>query len=151
MSVTPVSASCSTTTSRIARSPTGISGFGSTEVYGARRVPRPPASTTAFTRPVRTSALARAARLSSSERPSASALAPIDPAAIVDQLRLVPRHVSKRQRSVRAVHGDLLAEEDCAERPEEDPDVAPDRASPRVQLVDRGLLRQQLVHVIVDS
>ena len=41
-------ASRSTTISRIARSPTGISGLGRTDVYGARRVPRPPAKMTAF-------------------------------------------------------------------------------------------------------
>src|SRR5262245_9147095 len=33
--------------SRIGNSPIGISGFGRTTVYGRRRVPRPPASTTA--------------------------------------------------------------------------------------------------------
>ena len=43
----PQPASCSITISRIARSPIGISGFGSTDVYGARRVPRPPARMTA--------------------------------------------------------------------------------------------------------
>ena len=35
--------------STIARSPTGISGFGKTEVYGSSRRPRPPAKMTALT------------------------------------------------------------------------------------------------------
>src|SRR5689334_12056875 len=43
----PSSASCRTITSRIGLSPSGISGFGNVTVYGRRRVPRPPASTTA--------------------------------------------------------------------------------------------------------
>ena len=44
---TPAAASWWTTMSRIARSPTGSSGFGSTVVYGSRREPRPPARMTA--------------------------------------------------------------------------------------------------------
>ena len=40
------SASWSTRISRIERLPIGISGFGSTEVYGSSRVPRPPARIT---------------------------------------------------------------------------------------------------------
>src|SRR4051812_6864171 len=43
----PVRASWRTITSRIGYSPIGISGFGSTTVYGLRRVPFPPARMTA--------------------------------------------------------------------------------------------------------
>src|ERR1051325_8796301 len=48
MSLMPLSSSCSTSTSSTERSPTGINGLGRIDVYGARRVPRPPASTTAL-------------------------------------------------------------------------------------------------------
>src|SRR2546423_12596359 len=50
MSRKPCSPSCPRRISRIARSPIGMSGFGRTEVYGARRVPRPPARITALVR-----------------------------------------------------------------------------------------------------
>ena len=43
----PVRRSWRTTMSSTGRSPTGISGLGSTVVYGWRRVPSPPARTTA--------------------------------------------------------------------------------------------------------
>ena len=46
--VNPCRTSWSTTISRIARSPTGMSGLGRIEVYGASRVPRPPARMTAL-------------------------------------------------------------------------------------------------------
>src|SRR4051794_27315091 len=44
---TPCRASCVSTTSRIGRSVNGIRGLGSTAVYGASRLPRPPAMMTA--------------------------------------------------------------------------------------------------------
>src|ERR671937_353691 len=43
----PAATSCRRITSMIGRSCSGMSGFGNTVVYGARRVPRPPAMTTA--------------------------------------------------------------------------------------------------------
>src|SRR5215211_1030699 len=43
----PAATSCRRITSMIGRSCSGISGFGNTVVYGASRVPRPPAITTA--------------------------------------------------------------------------------------------------------
>src|SRR3954447_22344288 len=47
--VTPYQRNWRSTISRIGISPIGTSGFGNATVYGARRVPRPPASTTART------------------------------------------------------------------------------------------------------
>src|SRR6202021_1910338 len=43
----PNNASCCRITARIGSSPTGMRGLGSTALYGRRRLPFPPASTTA--------------------------------------------------------------------------------------------------------
>src|SRR5262245_35470684 len=117
--------------SRMARSPTGRSGFGSTVVYGPSREPLPPARITALFFTSFPSVLC-ARSLSGARYRSCSALPKIHLAGL-------------------AVDGHLAPHHDGGRRPEQNPQVQEEAAPLGIDDVEADLLREDLLDVVVQK